>query len=109
MVADLLTDFDLPDCAFVTPKRSSTTSPLQALTLLNHQFTLDLAAALATRVGNTTAESDWKEKVSRAFELALLRGPDDFELNAAEKLVQDHGLAALCRALLNANELLHLE
>ncbi|GIW94163.1 MAG: cytochrome c [Pirellulaceae bacterium] len=37
---DLLTDFDCPDSALPAPRRESTVSPLQALTLLNHAFTL---------------------------------------------------------------------
>jgi len=109
MVADLMTEFDLPDCAFTTPRRASTTSPLQALTLLNHSFTLDLAEAFARRIGERTANSDLKSKVVLAFELAYQREPDAAELAAGERLTQDHGLAALCRALLNANELLYLE
>ena len=46
-VIDLMTDFDQPDCAFSVPRRVATTTPLQALTLLNHAFTLDMAEALA--------------------------------------------------------------
>jgi hypothetical protein len=48
-VVDVLSDFDLPDIAFAAPRRANTTTPLQALTLLNHGFTVDLARALAAR------------------------------------------------------------
>jgi hypothetical protein len=34
---DLLTEFDCPDNAFSTPRRASTTTPLQALTMMNHR------------------------------------------------------------------------
>jgi len=44
-VVDVLSDFDLPDIAFASPKRANTTTPMQALTLLNHSFTLDMADA----------------------------------------------------------------
>ncbi len=37
----------LPDYAFSAPARVPTTTPLQALTLLNHRFTLDMADCLA--------------------------------------------------------------
>ena len=50
MNVDLLTDFDAPDCAFSVANRANTTTPLQALTMLNHQFTLDMAEALAARL-----------------------------------------------------------
>ena len=49
-VVDLMTDFDQPDCAFSAPARAETTTPLQALTMLNHRFTLDMATALADRL-----------------------------------------------------------
>lgn len=109
MVADLMTEFDLPDCASTTPRRASTTSPLQALTLLNHSFTLDLAEGFAQRIEERSSNRDLKARVGLAFELTFQREPDAAELAAGEKLVQDHGLAALCRAMLNSNELLYLE
>jgi hypothetical protein len=51
-------DFDLPDIAFAAPKRANTTMPLQALTLLNHRFTLYMAAALAGRLRTGDAVTD---------------------------------------------------
>ncbi len=101
-VVDVLTDFDLPDTAFGAPKRANTTSPLQALTLFNHSFTLNMAKALAERL----QESD---PVSRAYALVFQRVPSVQERAAAERLVASFGTEALCRALLNANELLFVE
>jgi hypothetical protein len=101
-VVDVLNDFDLPDIAFAAPKRANTTTPLQALTLLNHGFTLDMAAALAARAAGP-------DPVGAAYALALQRKPSATERAAAARLISAHGLAALCRALLNSNELLHLE
>ena len=46
-VIDILSDFDLPDNAFAAPRRGVTTTPLQALTMLNHGFAIDMADALA--------------------------------------------------------------
>lgn len=101
-VVDVLNDFDLPDIAFAAPKRANTTTPLQALTLLNHRFTLDMAAALAARV-------DGPEVVESAYRLLFQREPTASESGAAHALIAQHGLLSLCRALLNANELLYLE
>jgi mono/diheme cytochrome c family protein len=102
---DLLTDFDLPDIAFAAPRRANTTSPLQALTLLNHNFTSDMAAAFAARCeAPTTAAA-----IGRAYRLAFARAPLPAEEAAAAALVSRHGLTALCRALLNASELLYLD
>ena len=101
-VVDVLNDFDLPDIAFDAPKRANTTTPLQALTLLNHSFTLDMARAFAVRIQNGDA-------VSQAYRIAFQREPTEKEREAATKLISTHGAEAFCRALLNANELLYLE
>ncbi|WP_339911222.1 DUF1553 domain-containing protein [Symmachiella dynata] len=106
---DLMTDFDSPDCAFATPRRSSTTSPLQALTLMNHKFTLDMATALADRIGSELSDaSSPAAQVGRAFELCFCRAPSDDETTACSALVKQHGLPALCRVLLNSNEFIYL-
>ncbi|MFO0898778.1 MAG: DUF1553 domain-containing protein [Pirellulales bacterium] len=105
---DLLSDFDCPDPAFAAPKRASTTTPLQALTLLNHRFTLDMARALAERV-QARGDLEASDQIGAAFELAFAREPSASERRAAERLVTEHGLVALCRALLNSNELVYLD
>jgi mono/diheme cytochrome c family protein len=101
-VVDVLNDFDLPDIAFAAPKRANTTTPLQALTLLNHRFTLDMADALAARLSSGDA-------VTQAYRLTFQRDPTAKEHEAAKKLIATHGAESFCRALLNANELLYLE
>jgi hypothetical protein len=105
---DLVTDFDAPDCAFPTPRRVDTTTPLQALTMMNHRFTLDMAAFLANRVERESATGDRSAQVRRAFELTLARPPADDEAAAAIELIDSHGMRAFCRALLNANEFIYL-
>lgn len=101
-VADLLTDFDFPDIALAAPRRASTTTPLQALTLLNHSFTQDLAAALAARL-------DPADPVTSAYAIAFQRVPTSEEQSAASALIAQHGRESFCRALLNANELIHVD
>jgi hypothetical protein len=101
-VVDVLSDFDLPDVAAAAPRRASTTTPLQALTLLNHRFTLDLAAAFAARLTGP-------DPVGEAYARALQRPPSAAERAAAQPLVAAHGLDAFCRALLNASELVYLD
>ncbi len=107
-VVDVLSDFDLPDIAFAAPRRANTTTPLQALTLLNHSFTTDMAQALAARLvrggGATSAQ-----QVDEAYAIAFQRSPTIPERAAAEQLIAAHGLAAFCRALLNMNELVYLD
>jgi mono/diheme cytochrome c family protein len=105
---DGLTDFDLPDNAGPAPNRISTTSPLQALTLLNHSFTLAMADALTERV-KQDAPNDEAAQVRRAFALALQRQPSREEETAALQLLAKYGWRAFGRALLNANELFYVQ
>ena len=99
--------FDLPECGQVKDKRSDSTTPLQALNLLNGRFTLEQSAALAKRV---TAESvtDLTAKITRAFQLALARPPRETELTACLAVAEREGLETVCRALFNSNEFLFL-
>jgi len=105
---DLLGDFDCPDNATSAPSRTLTTSPLQALTLLNHRFTLDMADALAARVQSESGGNEMAA-VRRLFALTFGRAPTEIETAAALKLAHDHGWAALCRAQFNANEFLYVD
>lgn len=103
---DVMTDFDCPDPAFSEPRRASTTTPLQALTLMNHSFSLDMARAFAERLSNEAKSPEGQ--VRRAFFLCYSRPPSQEEAAASLKLVQEHGLRSFCRALLNSNELINL-
>ncbi len=103
-VVDVLNDFDLPDIAFAAPRRANTTTPLQALTLLNHSFTLDMAEALAGRLSG-----DPVAQIEQAYARVMQRAPSGTERENGVTLIASHGVRAFCRALLNANELIYLE
>lgn len=106
-VVDLMTDFDQPDCTLSAPRRTQTTTPLQALTMMNHSFTRDMADHFALRVRKQVPE-DLDKQVQAAFQIAYHRQPDEGELKQSLKVVKDHGLRALCRAILNSSELIHV-
>lgn len=106
---DLLTDFDCPDNAFAASKRNATTTPLQALTLMNHQFTLDLAGFLAERLQREAGADDIDGQIKRAFELLYARPPVAQEQQAARTVIEANGLPAFCRAMINSNELIYLD
>lgn len=106
---DLLTDFDCPDNAFAASKRNATTTPLQALTLMNHQFTLDLSNFLADRLQHEAGTDNVDQQINRAFQLLYARPPVEQEQQAARTLIAANGLPALCRALINSNELIYLD
>ncbi|HEX3133226.1 MAG TPA: DUF1553 domain-containing protein, partial [Planctomycetota bacterium] len=103
---DVLTDFDAPDPAFAEPRRAATTTPLQALTLMNHRFALDMAQALTERLQRDAGAGDIPAQVQRAFRLAFGREAIADEVERAGKLVTAYGLRAFCRALLNSSELI---
>ena len=104
---ELLGEFDCPETSLPAPKRISTTSPLQALSLLNSAFIVDQAAALASRI-EAQAEGGAATHVRTAWQLAFGRSPNASEAAKAEELVADHGLKSLARALLNSNEFLYV-
>ncbi len=101
---ELLGQFDCPDTSLPAPKRVTTTSPLQALALLNNSFMLDQARFLAERIG----DGDVRGQVQRAYKLVFGRRPDEAELAASTEFVDKHGLFLLCRALFNANEFVYV-
>jgi uncharacterized protein (UPF0335 family) len=99
----LLDTFDCPDPATAAPRRAVTTTPLQALSLLNNSFVLRMASYCADRVGRD-AGNDQRKQIDRAWQLTVGRSPNESELLASQQLVSKHGLEALCRGLFNINE-----
>ncbi len=107
-VVDLMTDFDQPDCAFSSPARAETTTPLQALTMLNHYFTLVMADGLAKRI-EEAAGADVTGQTNAAFEILFQRKPDKEEAQKTVEAIRSLGLRSVCRALLNSSELIYLD
>ena len=64
--------FDCPDLSQVMPKRSRSTTPLQALNLFNSQFMLQQAELLAKRL---EGEAEGPDQADSARLLTLLRPP----------------------------------
>lgn len=94
--------FDCPDASQVVPKRSRSTTPLQALNLLNSTFLMQQAGLLAERLAR--ASTDPREQVRLAWQLCFQRPPQQAEIEDALAFIQAEGPAQFCRALLNANE-----
>ncbi len=104
---DVFGSFDCPDAGQIAPKRTTSTTPLQALNLLNSRFMLQQAKFFAERLQREAKGED--AQVRRGFRLAFQREPTPAEQAAGVRLVRDHGLPALCRALFNANEFLFVD
>jgi hypothetical protein len=107
-ISTVLETFDCPDPSVTSPRRSVTTTPLQALSLLNNEFVLAMSKHLAERVQGE-AGNDELLQVRRAWRLCLERDPDPEEEQASLELIRKHGLPALARGLFNANEFVVIE
>lgn len=103
---NLLATFDCPESAQRTPRREVTTTPLQALSLLNGPFIRTQSEQLAKRI-QKEAGTNPEKQIPHAFRLAFGRTPTPSELALARPLVKTDGLTALCRALFNAHEFLY--
>ena len=99
--------FDCPDAATSVPKRSRSTTPLQALNLFNSQFMLQQSDLFADRLKRDCGE-DQNQQIARAFWLCYDREPDPSELQSSVDFIATEGLTAFCRAMLNSNEFVFL-
>ncbi len=100
--------FDCPDPSTKTPKRAVTTTPLQALALMNNSFVLRMSERFADRLRRETG-SDPRAQVRRAYQLAYDRDPNAEESDEAAAFVAAHGLGEFCRVIFNSNEFLYVE
>jgi mono/diheme cytochrome c family protein len=113
--SQMLDVFDCPDPSTKAPLRAVTTTPLQALTLLNNSFVLRSAEELAKRAQAETASGDsampvqQERQVRQVYRIVFTRDADEAEAEAAGKFVERFGLAAFCRVLLNSNELMYVD
>jgi hypothetical protein len=81
--------FDMPDTHESCSRRNSTTSPLQALTMLNNKVTLEWAQAFAGRVLQS-AGPNRERQIETAYRLAFARTPSTSERSLAEKFFDHH-------------------
>jgi len=85
LLPTLLEVLDYGNTSLPVGARSITTLASQALILLNSEFMGEQAAAFAARV-QREAGDDPDAQITRAFELALARTPDEAELGIARDL-----------------------
>jgi hypothetical protein len=104
---DTFGQFDCPDAGQIAPKRSNSTTALQALNLLNSRFLVQQSGIFAERLRREAGE-EATAQARQGFRLAFGRLPTSEESTAAVKLIRQHGLPAFCRALFNANEFLYV-
>jgi len=113
----VLKSFDLADTDSTCPVRFTTTTPLQALSMLNGEFIQRHAQGFAERVAAEAAGDE--ERISLALRLALGRDADPaqvadlvtllHELEAEGEVDADEALFNTCLVILNLNEFAYLD
>ena len=98
----MFTAFDFPDCGQIRARRPVSTTPLQALNLMNSPFVVEQSSLVATRAQKNSQSTE--EQVKKCFELLLSRPPSDSELELCSKAADEVGLPIVCRSLINSNE-----
>ena len=102
----MLEAFDCPDPSVKTPRRGTTTTPLQALELMNNSFVQRQAKYFAERVMKE-AGGDPGAAVRGAYLLALGRPATAAEADRAIAAAKERGLQGVCWALLNSTEFVY--
>jgi hypothetical protein len=113
-----LDTFDCPDPSSTTPRRSATVTPLQALSLLNHSFSLRMADRFADRLkteagadskAGADSATDTAAEVQLAYRLLYGREPSAEELQLSKTFIDRRGLPAFCRAMWSSSEFLFVD
>jgi hypothetical protein len=108
---DFMATFDGPDTFNSCARRDVTTTPTQALFLLNNDWSVARGDTLARAI------KDDADPVGKAYGHCFGHAPSDEERSAAETFIatqteetsSDSAMADFCHALLNANEFLYLD
>ena len=103
----LLDSLDCPDPSVKTPRRGVTTTPLQALGLMNSSFVQRQAAELARRALQLS-DHQLPHAVESVYRLALGRPATANERQQAEVAARDRGLEHVCWVLLNSTEFVYV-
>ncbi|WP_406696778.1 PSD1 and planctomycete cytochrome C domain-containing protein [Singulisphaera sp. Ch08] len=120
-VVGVLEDFDAPSLVINCTRRNATTIPLQSLSLLNSDFVIARARAMAKRLDREAGPTA-VDKVFHAFLVAVGRAPTEDELTVAKRFLDaqparyqgqadaaERSWADFCQALLASNAFLYVE
>ncbi|WP_339729483.1 PSD1 and planctomycete cytochrome C domain-containing protein [uncultured Gimesia sp.] len=107
-IPDPLMDvLDFPDLGLLAPVRGFSASPLQSLVLLNNRFVLHQSQKMAERAQKSA--DNLPDQIKQIVLWTWLREPTPDELKSMTDLASEHGLATVCRLVLNSNEFLFVE
>ena len=103
-----LDSLDCPSIGVKAPKRATTSTPVQALSLMNNSFVDRQSRKLAQRL-RAEIPDRIAPRISRAFQLVLGRAPTTEELQKADQLRAGHSLTEVCWALFNTTEFIFVK
>ena len=98
---------DQPDTTVTCERRSSTTVPTQALTLMNNEFVIVQSRHFAERVLRDAGNAP-DAQIRSAYRIALSREPSSSEMQSNLAFLQKLGLEDLCNVILNLNEFVYI-
>jgi hypothetical protein len=98
----LMEALDCPDSSQLTPARTVSVTPLQALAMLNNKFMVRMSEHLAGRAAKESPGIP--AQISAVYRFALGREPAKKEMAALAEYARKHGLSNACRVILNSNE-----
>lgn len=104
----MLESLDCPDPSVLAPKRTSTITPVQSLSMFNDSFMEKCAERFAQRV-RREAGDDVGRQIDLAWKTTVSRAPNDHERELARSFVMQHDLSQLCLVLFNANEFMFVD
>ena len=103
----LLDALDCPIPSVKTPRRTTTTTALQALSLMNNAFVQRQAKAFADRLSQEG--STVSSRIEQAFLLAFGRLPGADEFACSTALIEEQGLELFCWGLFNSSEFVYVQ
>lgn len=116
----MLEAFDQPDTMTSCPQRGQSTHALQSLSMLNNEWTVSQAEAIAGRMRALSAPSE-KDRIAAAYRLISSRLPTPAEVDIAEEYLRgrsdelagggkpEEAWGDLCLVLLNLNRFLYVD
>ncbi len=99
--------FDCPEITNSVAARNVTTTPLQALSLLNDPLVYRQCGLFAERVRREVGNAPLKQ-IDHGYWLAFGRPPSDREKNISLGFLKSRSLADWCHALINLNEFVYV-
>ncbi len=118
MQLPILATHDTADTDAACPIRFVTTQPTQSLTMLNSEFTGDIAKEMASSLAATFPD-DQDQQIREAFSRVTQRPPVEAETNQLKQILeewktndglnQEQAMQQLCLLLLNLNEFVYVD